>query len=140
MKKRKKPKYKLGDTVILKNIKKTFQKGHQRRYNTEIYTVIEVDPIKPIPMYTIRSTDKDKDPEIEGRAYEFEIQLVDKPKEPEQEEPQQQPQPPLHRITIRKEVTHQRGPRRGKKSFLVSWEGFSSPEHDAWIHASDIEN
>lgn len=116
------PKFQIGNTVILKNIKEPFQKGYHRRYNTEIFKIVEVDPIKPVPMYTIQSTDDDD--VIEGRVYEDEIQLVDKK---------------VYRIIVHRQKTHHTGPRRGKKSFFVSWEGFSSA-HDQWINESDIEN
>lgn len=76
-KKRTKPKFKIGDTIIVKNIKKPFQKGYNRRYNTELYKIHELDPKKkPIPMYALQS--EEKNDIIDGRFYEKEFQLVDK--------------------------------------------------------------
>jgi hypothetical protein len=45
----------VGQTVIVKKTKTTFQRGYHRRYNLELFTISKVDTRKPIPMYELKS-------------------------------------------------------------------------------------
>jgi integrase-like protein/chromodomain-containing protein len=68
-KKKKKPKFHVGDHVRVSRIKEKFEKGFQPNFSHEVFTISEVLHTSP---FTYKLIDYDKDP-IEGSFYEQEL-------------------------------------------------------------------
>ena len=72
--KRKKPKFKVGDHVLMQAWKGAFARGYQKLWVRERQKIKEVHKTGPIPMYTLTSLDGQED--IIGRWYENELQPI----------------------------------------------------------------
>src|SRR5436190_19171139 len=71
--KRKKPKFKSGDTVRITKEKGIFTKGYETNFSKELFVVDREYGSFPLPLYVLRDTKGD---EIVGRFYEHELQKV----------------------------------------------------------------
>ena len=69
----KKPKFQVGDKVMLSKVRRVFKKGHFPGWTEEIFTVDRVLDT-PIPSYKIKEYD---DTPYKGTFYEEELQKVD---------------------------------------------------------------
>lgn len=114
--KRKKPKYKVGDLVVIQKLRQVFAKGYEQIFTHEMFYVQQVHTSLPIPMYTLQSYDRQET--IEGRFYENELQEVDFS---------------VFKIeSVLKERT-----KKGVKEILVKWKGW--PErYNQWIPKSNL--
>ena len=76
--KRKKPKHKVGDTVLLKTLPGRFARGYHERFGRKEYRIAKVKTNMPIPMYILEDLDpkKKEDRFIMGAAYDEEIQPI----------------------------------------------------------------
>ena len=74
LRKRRAPKYKVGDVVSLQKIKTVFAKGYEKVFTEELFKVKEVHSKLPIPQYTL--TDWSGKEVLKGRFYENEMQLA----------------------------------------------------------------
>ena len=73
--KHKKPKYKIGQLVLIQKSKGNFAKGYERVFKRERYRIISVHAKLRIPMYSLE-TQVTREPVI-GRFYENELQAID---------------------------------------------------------------
>ena len=69
--KRKKPKFKIGDHVLMQKYRDTFARGYNMTFVQERFKIKVVHDKTPIPMYTIESLDGFET--IDGRFYENEL-------------------------------------------------------------------
>ena len=72
---RKKPKYKIGDSVRISKIKNIFEKGYTPNWSTEIFTITKVAKTNPITYHVKDYYDKP----VAGGFYETEIQKTKYP-------------------------------------------------------------
>jgi len=109
-----KPSYRIGDTVRISRIKKTFEKGYAPSWSTAVYKVHEVLDTDPIT-YKL----KDKKGEIlEGSFYEPELQKTK-----------------LDRMLIVKIIKKRK--EKGKPVFLVQYHGYTD-DFNEWLSKEDI--
>ena len=111
---RRKPKYKVGQTVRISIQKGKFTRGYNPQQVEEVFKVKSVLTNLPIPLYTIQNYDTNET--IEGNFYEHELTPVSK-----------------ETFAIEKVIKTQR--RKGEKFLLVKWRGYKDP---SWIKESDL--
>lgn len=107
-----KPKFKVGDTVRISKVKKTFDKGYLPNWTREIFTIHTVKKTNP-PVYTIKDYAGDV---IEGNFYEKELQKVNKPKDD------------FYKI----DTVLKKRKRKGKTEYLVRWAGYPD-SMNTWV-------
>lgn len=116
--KRKKPKYKVGDRVLVKNLPTNrFHRGYQRSFRHEQFEIIEVRTRMPIPMYIVKSLDKGD--VIQGGFYAEELQPI---------------RGDVYKMDVLKRRRY-----RGRDQVYVRWVGFGD-QHNQWIDADTITN
>lgn len=118
-KKRRAPKYKIGDTVRVKIDAKVItqqSRAYARQFKGEYFKIVRVNRNFPIPMYYIQSWDTDEI--IRGGFYENELQPVSD-----------------EVFKIEREI-RTRGRGRNKQS-LVKWKYFGD-RHNSWVPSSDV--
>ena len=115
--KKKRPKYKIGDFVRISKISTTpFIKNFDNNWSDEVFEIVEINT-KQIPvMYVIRDEDGNV---IQGKFYEEELQVL-----PEK--------PNIYRI---QSILQTKGKDKHKQ-YLVKWHGYETP---TWIYANQIE-
>lgn len=114
--KRKKPKYKVGERVLIKSLPTNrFHRGYHQSFRLEQFEIVEVKTNMPIPMYVLKSLDKDD--VIAGAFYAEELQPI---------------KGNVYKIQVLGERT-----RKGKKQLLVKWVGFDD-SHNRWINEEDV--
>jgi len=118
IKKRKKPKFKVGDYVRVENKKTVFERGYEETFSREIFKIKSVNTRLPIPKYRIANIRGNKT--IFGSFYAEQLQLVTNPNQ-------------VYKIT---KIVKTRK-RKGKTQHLVRWFGYGEDE-DSWIDAEDI--
>jgi hypothetical protein len=113
-KKKKKPKFKVGDFVRISKVKGVFEKGYVGNWTEEIF-IVDLVKTSAIPqvMYKLRDWNGDK---LEGSFYDKELQLVDADLDG----------------YWRVEKILDKRVRRNKKEYLVRWIGHSSA-FDSWV-------
>ena len=115
--KRKKPKYKVGERVLVKSLPSNrFHRGYQQSFNTEQFEIEEVKTNMPIPMYILKSLNNQE--VIEGGFYAEELQ-------------------PIKGDVFKVETVLGERVRRGKKQILVKWVGYNET-HNQWIDATNV--
>ncbi len=115
---RKKPIFKSGQSVRVKNLGGRMSRGYQERFNQEYYKIIEVLERMPIPMYRLQSMNNNEI--IKGNFYSNELQPVNGE---------------VFKIDrILKERT-----RGKKKEVLVKWKAFDD-SHNSWEPASAVRD
>lgn len=116
--KRKKPKFKVGDTVRISILRTNFSRGYHQNFTTEIWTVSEVLDNLPQPRYKV----KDANGEILLSVLN-ENELVAFEKKDDV-------------FTIEKILKVRK--RKGLKQYLVRWAGY--PEsHNSWVLEKDMK-
>ena len=110
----KKPKFQVGDKVMLSKVRRVFKKGYLPSWTEEIFTVDRVLDT-PLPSYKIKEYD---DTPIKGTFYEEELQKVDMGKADSF-------------FRIEKVLKKKDG------KALVSWKGWPS-KYDRWVDAKSI--
>lgn len=114
--KRKEPKYKVGERVLVKNLPSNrFHRSYQRSFRHEQFEIVEVNTRMPIPMYILKSLDKNDI--VKGGFYAEELQPV---------------KGDVFKINVLKRRTY-----KGKKQLFVSWVGFDDT-HNCWIDADSV--
>ena len=115
--KRKKPKYGVGERVLVKSIPSSrFHRGYQQSFNAEQFEIVDVKTNMPIPMYILKSLDNDE--VIEGGFYAEELQ-------------------PIKGDVFKVETVLGKRTQKGRKQILVKWQGFDDT-HNQWIDASNV--
>jgi hypothetical protein len=56
--KRKLPKYQVGQIVLVKKLPTKFDRGYEQTFNKEQFEIVEVRTRMPIPMYILKSLNK----------------------------------------------------------------------------------
>jgi transposase InsO family protein len=113
---RKKPKYQVGERVLVKSLPTNrFHRGYERSFREEQFEIVEVKKRMPIPMYILKSLDKGDI--IEGGFYAEELQ-------------------PVKGDVFKMEVLRRRN-YRGKQQLFVRWIGFDDT-HNQWIDADSV--
>ena len=112
-------KFRIDDYVRLAYTRYTFQRDYQQKWTTELFKVSERFLKQNIPLY--RVVDMLNDPII-GSWYQWELLKVDKNQE-----------------FWRVESIINRRKRKGKKEFLVKWQGYGN-KVSSWVAASDIKD
>ena len=116
VRKKSKPKFKVGDKVRITKKKKTFEKGYTTNWTEEIFTVIKVQQTIPFT-YKIEDT---RGEEIRGTFYEEELQKTNQDS---------------YRI---EKVLRRRTGKGGTKEVFVKWKGYND-SFNQWIPESDIQ-
>lgn len=129
-KKRKKPKYKVGQIVVIQKNKGVFAKGYERIFVRERFKIHKVHDKTPIPMYTLRThLEKvrnkrgqlvDVNETLDGRWYENELQPVEDE---------------TYRVII---LERKREPGTNRPMSLVTYEGYPSNQN-RWYYDDDLE-
>ena len=115
--KRKKPKYKVGQSVLIPKWKNVFAKSYERTMVRRRYIISEVHDKMPQPMYSLKG---ELDEPIDGRFYESELQPVT-----------------TDAYTVSKILKRRK--RRGVPYILVEWEGYENlPQYNQWIPESNL--
>jgi hypothetical protein len=115
--KRKKPKYSVGERVLVKSLPSNrFHRGYQQSFNTEQFEIVEVKTNMPIPMYILKSLDKDD--VVQGGFYAEELQ-------------------PIKGDVFKVEAVLGKRTRKGVKEILVKWVGFDD-SHNQWIPEGNV--
>ena len=112
--KRKFPKFKVGDQVRITVKKKNFEKGFTPKWTEEVFVVKKVIYTKPVT-YKLKDL---LDDEVDGSFYEQELQKTEQK-------------------TFRIEEVLERDEKAGKA--LVAWSGYPE-KFDEWIPIKDVEN
>jgi len=118
---KKKPKFKVGDTVRIKTLPKKISRdsrAYMPQFKGEYFTIIEVKTNMMVPMYRIQSQDTDEI--IEDSFYAEELQRV------------------AGDVYQVEKVLARRG-RGPNRELLVKWM-FFGPRHNSWVKATDITN
>ena len=109
-----KPKFKVGDQVLIPKIKTAFSKGYLPKWSKEIFTIHAINTKYKPALYTLKDA---KNAIIEGSFYEQELQKIDTAELYEIEK------------VLRKRTV------KGVKQALVKWKGYKTP---TWIDASEV--
>lgn len=80
--KRKKPKFKVGDVVVIEKERTIFRRGYHQLFNPELFVIDEVHTRMPIPLYRLWSLEKDD--EILGTFYANELNKIGNPRKVEE--------------------------------------------------------
>jgi|SRR5277367_1299665 len=102
----------VNDHVRILRTMQTFDKGYEKKWTEEIFTIYRVYPT-PIIVYGLKDLNGEK---IVGKFYRQEVQKVKKPE--------------TYRI---REVIKTRKRRGNPKEYLVSFIGYPSPQFDQWV-------
>lgn len=114
--KRKKPRYKVGDRVLVKSLPTNrFHRGYHHSFRNEHFEIVEVKTRMPIPMYILKSLNQGD--VIQGGFYAEELQKI---------------KGEVFKIQVLGERMY-----RGKKQLLVHWIGFDDT-HNQWIDETDV--
>ena len=70
-----KPKYKVGDFVRLKELRNKFARGYKKRWTTEIFLIVNINQNMPIPRYSIMDLQNEN---ILGTFYEYELSKTER--------------------------------------------------------------
>ena len=118
--KRKKPKYKVGDSVCISHLRGAFNRGYHTNFTEEIWKVATVLSNEPQPRYTVE--------DLQGRPLNCvlnENELV--AYEPEDDE-----------MYVVEKILKERT-RNGKKQYLVRWRNYP-PAFDSWEPAENVQD
>lgn len=114
---RKKPRFKKGDHVRIREVKQAFSRGYHPYFTEEIFKVEKVLTNLPIPRYVLSNYSGEE--EIKGSFYGNELALVN------------QETFKVEKILKRKKV-------KGKTLLFVKWLGYPTSEN-SWIESSWIK-
>lgn len=114
-KKRRKPKFKVGDVVRIEVERTVFRRGYRQLFKPELFVIDEVNARLPIPVYKLWSLEKDDN--IEGSFYSNELNKVGNPRK-------------VERILERRKKDN-------VEEVKVRWKGFHEV-FDSWVPESSI--
>lgn len=124
IRRKKKPKFQVGDTVSMQKEKSVFGKGYTQVFTDELFKILKVHINLPIPMYTLVDYDYDpKKPEtledkiVHGRFYENELQEAN--------------------YEVFKVASSKPEVREGISGKTVSWKGWPA-RYDSWIPDENV--
>ena len=112
----KRPKFKVGDTIRISKLRKTFKKGYLPNWSEELFTIYKVIRTTPV-RYVIRD---EMNVTLKGSFYEEELQKVTKVDK-------------LYRIEAILEERKQ----KNQAQILVKWFGYPA-SFNSWINRSDL--
>ena len=118
-KKRKKPKFKVGDVVRIKTLAPKVgysSRAYAKQFKPEYFEIERINERLPIPLYFLKSQDTLES--IRGGFYSNELSLA------------------RSRVYRVERVIRFRG-RGARREALVKWKYFG-PQHNSWIPASDL--
>lgn len=106
----------IGDYVRLASYRGAFKRGYTPNWSTELFKVIEKDTQTNPSTFRIEDLNEER---IKGSFYGEELQTVDKPEA----------------FTVEEVIRSRRV--RGKKQFLVKWDGYPDT-FNSWVDESDM--
>ena len=112
---KKRAKYKVGDSVRLRIYKKKFERGYQPKFTDEVFKIKNIVAYLPVTMYELTEWDGT---EIDGRFYPEELSLV-------------------KGDVFKIERIMRRAMRNGVPSAHVQWVGFPN-KYNSWIPVADL--
>ena len=115
--KRKKPKYKIGQTVRIGLMKGKFDRGFTPQFKEEIFKIKSISTRLPKPTYELETLEQDET--LEGNFYEIELMPVDEPE----------------LFVIEKVLRSKKDEETGEKMVLVKWKGYKNP---SWAYEKDV--
>lgn len=116
--KRKKPKFKVGDTVRVAKLKSKFHRSYKEQQNEELFEITRVNIKMPIPLFYLKSLEELDD--IKGGFYANELTLVNFDVFD------------IDRVLKKRTL-------RGVRQALVKWKGYHS-NFNSWIPETDLIN
>lgn len=118
--KRKKPRYKVGDTVRISNTRVSFQRGYHTNFTEEVWKVARVLSNEPQPRYIVEDLNGE---ELNCVLNENELVAY---------------QPDDDQLYVVDEILRERT-RKGKKEYFVSWRNYP-PKFNSWIPAENMQD
>jgi Integrase core domain/Chromo (CHRromatin Organisation MOdifier) domain len=118
IRKRNSAKHRVGDFVRISKLKGIFKKGYIGNWTEEIFVISEVIDRRPFPVYKLKDWNGEN---IVGSFYDKEIQAVEKDLRGFWK---------VERIITKRRV-------RGRKQFLVKWEGYPDTMN-SWVDEGDM--
>jgi hypothetical protein len=115
-KKKGSPKFKVGDYVRVKPLRRTFRRAYDQQFTEEIFEITEIKSNLPVLMYKIKDLNNE---DIIGSFYEDELSHTIKPDEFK-----------IDKVLMRKVVN-------GIPMAFVSWKGYGK-DFNQWIRDTDI--
>jgi hypothetical protein len=116
-KKSKKPQYKIGDFVRIREKRQTFARGYHPYFTEEIFKISQVLTNLAFPRYVI--TNYAGDEEIKGTFYESELTLTN-----------------LETFKVEKIIKKRKV--KGKTEYLIKWLGYPSSQN-SWVDSSWLQ-
>lgn len=116
--KKRKPTFKVGDTVRIKRIKGKFGRGYNEQATEEIWRIYKIKTNMPIPMYILM--DYDRKNKIRGSFYANELVKVDVENKSFK----------IERVIKKRKIG-------GVIQLFVKWKGWPDT-YNSWINESDI--
>lgn len=115
--KRKKPKFAVGDKVLVANLAiSAFRRGYHQTFNFEQFEIVQVKTNMPIPMYILKSLNDNQ--LMVGGFYAEELQLI-------------------KGDVFKVDKVLKRRRYRGRNQVFVSWRGFDET-HNQWINEGEL--
>ena len=115
--KRKRPKYKIGQTVRISIMKGKFDRGFTQQFKEEIFKIKSIFTRLPKPTYELETLEQDET--LEGNFYESELTPVNEPE----------------LFVIEKVLRTKKDKKTGEKMVLVKWRGYKNP---SWTYEKDV--
>lgn len=117
LRKKKKPKYVVGQRVRIKTLDGRFARGYHQTFSQEHFEIVKVKKNMPIPMYILKSLNDEE--EITGGFYAEELQPI------------------TTNNVFKVEKVLQKKRIDGRTQLLVKWQGWDE-RHNSWIDASAV--
>ena len=116
-KRKKKPKFEIGDIVRIKTLDNVFARSYNEQFSRELFEIVEILTRMPITQYIVKSLDDGE--EVSGGFYDEELTKV------------------INDGVYKVERVLRSRLREGRKEYLIKWIGFSK-HHNSWEPAENI--
>ena len=113
-------KFKVGDTVRIGKLKKTFSRAYDENWTHELFIIVDRESQQGIPKYTLKDWDNEL---IDGKFYEEEIKKVSVNDNTEFK---------IEKLIKRKTQSKQKG-------YIVRWLGWPK-KYDSWVSEKEVKD